>query len=166
MESKVFRNLALSLAGRAGFSRISAEVLVQSKCRILVIRKHTPAKFRTFDCSSLMNMPCLERPYSAALAIRASYHADTLSAAGAVVTAVSCTDRATHIIRSLLTDQIIAATTPQKTARMADRMSFWITDMMRQLIAESAKMHANKVISADAQMPIALTRAFNDGFIG
>ena len=166
MESKVFRNLALSLAGRAGLSRISAEVLVQSQCRILVIRKHAPAEFCTFDCSSLMDVPCLERPYSTAFAVRASNHADILPAAGAVVTAVTCTDRTTHMMRSLLIDQIMHATTAQNTARMADRMSFWITDITKQLIAASAKMHANKVINALAQMPIALTRVFNTGVIG
>lgn len=166
MKSIAFRYLAISLAGRTGLPRISAEVLVQSQCRILVIRKHAPAEFCAFDCSSLMDVPCLERPYSTAFAVRASNHADILPAAGAVVTAVTCTDRATHIMRSLLTDQIMHATTAQNTARMADRMSFWIIDITKQLIAASAKMHANKVINALAQMPIALTRVFNAGVIG
>lgn len=83
-------NLALTLASGTGFSWPSAPVLSEISCRILVVRDGQPCKLGASYGHSVVNVKCLVGSITRTLAIRTSDHADFFSAAGAVITVVSC----------------------------------------------------------------------------
>lgn len=83
-------NLALTLTSGTGFSWPSAPVLSEISCRILVVRDGQPCNLGTSDGHSVVNVKCLVGSITRTLAIWTSDHADFFSAAGAVITVVSC----------------------------------------------------------------------------
>ena len=98
---------------------------------------------------------------SASLAVRTVNHSGIVRAAGAVVTAVSCTYRAAHTRTSFLTDQSTHATSPQKTERAAENKSASMIDMMRQQSAHMANNPAQRVRKMLAPMPMTLRKVLD-----
>jgi len=90
IESIILRNLAITLAGRTFLSWPSAPVLSEISCLILVVRDGQPCKLGASDGHSVVNVKCLVGSITRTLAIWTSDHADFFSAAGAVITVVSC----------------------------------------------------------------------------
>lgn len=72
----IFRNLALSLAGRTVSSLYPAEVLPLLKCIILTLGISEPLFPRHLNLSPCMDIEHLVRLKTSSLAVRTSHHAD------------------------------------------------------------------------------------------
>lgn len=125
---KIFRNLSLSLACRAGFDITLAVGLPFVPGVILVIGKDDVGYLGTSR-----PLPCLdvERVVGeAVLAVRAFYHVHGLAATWAAVVTVSCTNRTAHHTL-LLASQQAYAMNPMAALADAVKRSLSIIDMTR-----------------------------------
>lgn len=156
-----FRNLAITFAGRAAFSWQLAIVLSFQGCNILVTRKKIPAYRCDFNVFPGMNIKSSMWRISGSLAVWTSNHSYFLTAAGAVITAVSCTDRAAHLKGSLRSDQQNRAAAPAATHPIIFMRSRSIIDMKKAERLTKLHIPANRVSSNAPAKPITLIKVLD-----
>lgn len=142
-----FRNIAITFAGRAAFSWQLAIVLSLLGCNILVTRKKIPAYRCDFNVFLGMNIQSSMWRISSSLAVWTSNHSYFLTAAGAVMTAVSCTYRAAHYA-DFLKAHIHHATAPKAAHPIRCMISAWMILRKRQEMHITAHMPANSIRKA------------------
>ena len=143
--SIVFWYLSFPLAGRTFLHNTLAPPQSERPCHILISGKNHKGQFSHLLESPVQSVKGIVME-SYSLAIGTFHHADILSTAGAVVTAVSCTDRATHTSVHFLTDQHTHAQNANPTHPMKPMMSGSTMDAIRVTMPTIANIPA-KIVS-------------------
>jgi hypothetical protein len=103
--------------------------------------------------------------YSISAAVGAFHHADILSTARAVITAVSRANRTAHTKVSLRIDQRIHETNPAPTHPITETKSLLTIDMIKAQSATIANKPEQIVKKRDAPNPMHLSTIFSNFFI-
>ena len=160
MFSVILRDLALALACLtcAGKPAVSS---AHRRGRVLVVGRVVVRYLVASDGDPVYPVEDLVVSLSRALAVGTSDHPYLLSTAGAVITAVSCTNRTAHTSASLRTDQSIHATNPANAERMTERMSLSTIDITRLPIDSIANTPAKIVRRRLAKKPMTFRKVFD-----
>ena len=159
--SIVFRNLAITLAGRAAFAWELAIVLSFLRCDILVIRKQIPAYRCDFNVFPGMNIKGSMWRISGSVAIRAGDHVHILRTAWTAAAVVALTYRAAHLNGFLRSDQQNRAAAPATTHPIIFMRSCSIINMNKAERLTKLHIPANRVSSNDPAKPITLIKVLD-----
>lgn len=158
--SIVFWYLSFPLAGRTFLHNALAPPQSERPCHILISGKNRKGQFSHLLESPVLGVEGIVMK-SLPLAIRALHHANILSTAGAVVTAVSCTDRATHTSVHFLTDQHTHAQHANPTHPMKPMMFGSTMDAIRATMPTIANTPAKIVSRTLPANPMTFMKVFD-----